>query len=174
MVVLGWTTCGGITADAGVSSWLRCAAISGVSGRSLRSDFVRLLRRSCLVPARWARRLWARDFADRRTVSDVFALASRTEGSPVALIEAMSAGLPVLATSISGVFELLGGPEAAVLVDPDDLPGATAALVSLCGDAERRARIGAAAQTLVRARRSIDLEVARTESMYLELLWTAG
>lgn len=105
--------------------------------------------------------------------SDVFALASRAEGSPVALIEAMSAGLPVLATTIPGVSELLGGSEAAVLVDPDDVPGAAAALASLCGDAERRARMGAAAQALVRARRSIDLEVARTESMYLELLWTA-
>ncbi len=104
--------------------------------------------------------------------SDVFALASRAEGSPVALIEAMSAGLPVLATTIPGVSELLRGSSAAELVDPDDLNAATLALVRMCGDASRREAMGAAAQQLVRSRRSIDLEVARTESMYLELLWT--
>lgn len=106
--------------------------------------------------------------------SDVFALASRAEGSPVALIEAMSAGLPVLATTVAGVSELLTDSDAAVLVDPDDLDGATAALASLCTDAELRSRMGAAAEALVRARRSIDLEVARTESIYLELLWTSS
>ena len=106
--------------------------------------------------------------------SDVFALASRAEGSPVALIEAMSAGLPVLATAIPGVSELLGGSDAAILVDPDDLTGAVDALAALCEDTERRQRMGAAAEELVRSRRSIDLEVARTESMYLELLWTTS
>lgn len=115
------------------------------------------------------------EVADVRPVlaaSDVFALASRAEGSPVALIEAMAAELPVLATTIPGVAELLAGSDAAVLVDPDDGPGAAAALADLCSDATRRSAMGAAAQSLVRARRSIDLEVARTESLYLELLWT--
>lgn len=104
--------------------------------------------------------------------SDVFALASRAEGSPVALIEAMAAGLPVLATTIPGINELLTGSDAAVLVDPDDGPGAAVALAALCSDPARRDAMGAAARALVRARRSIDLEVARTESLYLELLWT--
>ena len=103
--------------------------------------------------------------------SDVFALASRAEGSPVALIEAMSARLPVLATTIPGVVELLTESYGAVLVGPDDVAAATDALAALCSDAESRQRMGNAAQELVRARRSIDLEVARTESMYLELLW---
>lgn len=104
--------------------------------------------------------------------SDVFALASRAEGSPVALLEAMSAGLPVLATTIPGVSELLVGSAGAVLVDPDDEAAATAALRRLCSDEDHRAASGRAAEHLVRSRRSIDLEVARTESMYLELLWT--
>lgn len=102
--------------------------------------------------------------------SDVFALASRAEGSPVALIEAMSAGLPVLATTIPGVTELLTGSPAAVLIDPDDLIGARAALSSLCVGPHIRSSMAQAAESLVRSRRSIDLEVARTESLYLELL----
>lgn len=105
------------------------------------------------------------------SASDVFALASRAEGSPVALIEAMSAGLPVLATTIPGVSELLEGSEAAVLVHPDDPNGAAIALEYLCGDENRRAEMGLAAEALVRSSRSIDLEVARTKSLYLELMW---
>ena len=107
------------------------------------------------------------------TATDVFALASRSEGSPVALIEAMSAGLPVLATTIPGVAELLDGSDAAILVDPEDLDGATEALFRLCSGAGLRSDMGAAAEALVRSRRSIDLEVARTESLYLELLWSS-
>jgi|GEM_PF-3303970 len=104
--------------------------------------------------------------------SDVFALASRAEGSPVALIEAMSAGLPVLATTIPGVMELLAGSDAAVLVDPDDLSAAAGGLRQLCSDEGLRSVMGSAAEALVRSRRSIDLEVARTEALYLELLWS--
>lgn len=104
--------------------------------------------------------------------SDVFALASRAEGSPVALIEAMSAGLPVLATTIPGVSELLRGSDAAILVDPEDVTAATRGLQRLCADRDLRAEMGNAAEELVRTRRSINLEVARTESLYLELLWS--
>lgn len=106
--------------------------------------------------------------------TDVFALASRAEGSPVALIEAMSAGLPVLATTIPGVAELLEGSDAAILVGPDDVTGAADALAGLCADADQRRRMGEASQLLVRSRRSVDLEVARTESLYLEVLWSSS
>lgn len=104
--------------------------------------------------------------------ADVFVLLSRAEGSPVALIEAMSAGLPVVTTEIGGISELLTGSDAAILVDPEDLGAATSALAQVVSDDERRARMAEAALDLVTTRRSIDLEVARTESLYLELLWT--
>lgn len=103
--------------------------------------------------------------------SDIFALVSRAEGSPIALLEAMSVGLPVLASRIPGVHELVDGSGAAILVGPDDLVGAMNALQTMVDDSSVRAAMAQCAQSLVRERRSIDVEVARIESMYLELLW---
>ncbi len=104
--------------------------------------------------------------------SDVFALVSRKEGSPVAILEAMSARLPILASAIPGVTEFLQGSVAATLVDPDDVDAAAQALASLCGDESLRRGQGRAGEVQVQDR-SIRVEVARTESMYFELLWTS-
>ncbi len=58
---------------------------------------------------------------------DCFVLSSRTEGTPIALLEAMAAGVPVVATRVGGVPDVVG-PEDALLVPPDD-PVALAAAV---------------------------------------------
>jgi glycosyltransferase involved in cell wall biosynthesis len=105
-------------------------------------------------------------------VSDVFGFVSRSEGSPVSVVEAMSAGLPTLGSTIPGMVTLLEGADAAILVDPDDVAGATAALAALCRDADRRREMGSRAAAVARTRRSVDLAVARTEALYLELLRT--
>ena len=59
---------------------------------------------------------------------DAFVLSSRTEGTPIALFEAMAAGVPVVATAVGGVPDVVSGTEA-LLVPPDD-PAALAAAVS--------------------------------------------
>ncbi len=104
--------------------------------------------------------------------SDVFALTSRSEGSPVALLEAMSAGLPIVASAIPGIREFLYGVAGVDLVEVDDDAATSAALTRLVTDSDQRRERGKDTLDLVTARRSINLEVARTESMYLELLWT--
>jgi glycosyltransferase involved in cell wall biosynthesis len=58
---------------------------------------------------------------------DVFVLSSRTEGTPIVLLEAMAAGVPVVATRVGGVPDVLDA-EAAVLVPPDD-PAALATAI---------------------------------------------
>jgi glycosyltransferase involved in cell wall biosynthesis len=97
-------------------------------------------------------------------LTHVFCLLSSYEGMPMGILEAMHAGLPVVATNAFGQRELLADG-AGLLVPIDDVPAAAAAIGTLVGDAELRARIGAAARERVRGKYSWDT-VAR---QYLEL-----
>lgn len=76
---------------------------------------------------------------------DVFALASHWEGSPMAVIEAMAARLPVVATAVGGVPELVVDGVTGRLTPPGDAAALAAALADLVDDPEKRRRFGAAA-----------------------------
>jgi glycosyltransferase involved in cell wall biosynthesis len=69
---------------------------------------------------------------------DAFALTSRTEGTPMALLEAMASGLPVVATAVGGVPAVLEG-EAGLLVSPERPAEVAAALARLHADETLRA-----------------------------------
>lgn len=81
------------------------------------------------------------DVPDVLAAADVFALASDYEGLPVALMEAMALGLPVVATAVGGVAEVVG-PDIGRLVPPRDAPALAAAIVAVCSDANLRQRLG--------------------------------
>jgi glycosyltransferase involved in cell wall biosynthesis len=76
---------------------------------------------------------------------DLFALASHWEGAPMAVIEAMAAGLPVVATAVGGVPELVVDGENGLLTPPGDAEALAAALAALADGPEKRLRFGAAA-----------------------------
>jgi glycosyltransferase involved in cell wall biosynthesis len=86
---------------------------------------------------------------------DVFVLPSRMDPSPLALLEAMVMGLPVVGTRVGGIPEQLGS-EAGLLVAPEDPEALAEAVLRLAGEPELRARLGAAARA--RARRLFTLE----------------
>ncbi|MGV9270471.1 glycosyltransferase [Kitasatospora sp. NPDC003701] len=77
---------------------------------------------------------------------DVFTLSSRQEGLPVALMEAMTSGLPSVVTRVGGMPEVLDDGDQGLLVEPGDPAALAAALGRLADDRELRERLGAAAR----------------------------
>jgi len=77
---------------------------------------------------------------------DLFALASNWEGMPIAVVEAMAAGLPVAATAVGGVPELVGHGATGLLVPPGDTPALADALALLARDPVLRRELGRAAR----------------------------
>lgn len=77
--------------------------------------------------------------------ADVFAMPSISEGLPVALLEAMAHELPVVASAVGGIGEILDDGVDALLVEPGDPAGLVEALGSLLLDPEQRRRLGVAA-----------------------------
>jgi glycosyltransferase involved in cell wall biosynthesis len=76
---------------------------------------------------------------------DVFALSSRFEGLPIALLEAMATGVAPVATTVGGIPEVITDGQNGLLVDPGDPSALAAALGRVLGDDELRAHLGAAA-----------------------------
>ena len=99
----------------------------------------------------------------------VVALASRRESFPNALLEAMAAGRPVVATSVGGVPELVLDGENGRTVPPDDADAFGDALTELLGDLEKVAAFGRAARATAE-RHGWDTVVARTEAVYRSLV----
>jgi glycosyltransferase involved in cell wall biosynthesis len=77
---------------------------------------------------------------------DVFVLGSRWEGLPVALMEALALGLPIVATRVGGVAEVLVSSAASILVPPADPVALAEALQLVLDDPGRRASMGQTAQ----------------------------
>lgn len=82
---------------------------------------------------------------------DVLALASRTEGLPMVLLEAMACGVPCVATAVGGVPALLADADGE-LVEPGDVSAMSAALGRLCSDESLRRRVGSAARDCILTR----------------------
>ncbi len=99
---------------------------------------------------------WRRDLQTVYSATDVLALTSRNEGTPVAVIEAMAAGTAVVATSVGGVPDLIEDGLNGLLVPPGDLDAMADALTRLLRDPEERDRLGGAGRAHVLTRYGAD------------------
>ena len=105
------------------------------------------------------------DIPELMRAADVFVLPSYREGMPVALLEAMASGLPVVATDIRGSREAVTA-DTGLLVQPGDPAGLAAALGRLGPDADLRAVLGANARERARAQFSTARSLQPQLEMY--------
>jgi len=106
--------------------------------------------------------------------ADMFALTSESEGISNALLEAMSAGLCCLATSVGGNPEVLDNGNCGLLLPVGDVPTWSSALVKLGSSQQLRRQFGIVASERVRAEYGLDVVAARYEAMYAGLLGVPG
>ena len=97
---------------------------------------------------------------------DVFALSSREEGIPNALLEAMAAARPSVATAVGGTPEVMTDGETGWLVPPRSPEAMAAALEQALGDPAEATRRGAAARRAAEEKLSIDAMARRHEAFY--------
>lgn len=104
--------------------------------------------------------------------ADAFVLPSRSEAFPNGAIEAMAAGLPVVASAVGGLLDLIDDGRTGVLVRPDDPAALAHALEALIASPEPAADLGASAREEVTRRYSFDRMVRAFEDLYLSRLGT--
>jgi glycosyltransferase involved in cell wall biosynthesis len=100
--------------------------------------------------------------------SDVLVLPSYAEGMAMALVEAMSWGLPVVTTSVGGAGDFLEQGRNCLLVSPGDVGGIRDAMANLARDPELRLQLGLAARDTI-SRFSIDTYISTLSALYEEL-----
>ena len=113
---------------------------------------------------------WRADLTTIYGATDVFALTSRNEGTPVALIEAMASGVPGVSTDVGGVRDVVVSRDVGVLVPFGDGEALAGAIGDLLASPERRRRMGESARTEVRVRYHLDRLLSDLTGLYDELL----
>ncbi len=109
------------------------------------------------------------DIPDLLAAADLFALASDWEGFPLAILEAMAAGLPIVATRVGCVPEMVEHGRTSLLVSPRDEHALAHALRTLTEDPDRRRDMGAAARARPKSF-SVSTMVSAYDNLFSRLL----
>jgi glycosyltransferase involved in cell wall biosynthesis len=106
------------------------------------------------------------DVPDLLAASDSFVLPSLWEGLPMALIEAMASGLPIIATAVSGTNQVMVPGETGLLVAPGDTAALREAIVALLSEPARAAAMGVSARQRVELSFSAKQQAEAHMAMY--------
>jgi glycosyltransferase involved in cell wall biosynthesis len=114
------------------------------------------------------------DVSDLLAACDLVVLPSLREGLSIALLEAMAAGKPIIATSIGSHRELVGQAEIARLVAPADAAALCEAILQVWGDPALRTRLGATARILFDSYYTEDRMLNSYKQLYFDLVRAKG
>jgi glycosyltransferase involved in cell wall biosynthesis len=106
--------------------------------------------------------------------ADVFVLPSESEAFPNAVLEAMAAGLPVVASAVGGILEVVQHDRTGLLVPPRDPVALADALHRVLSDDVLAARVASAGRAVVDTRYSFERMIASFEAIYSEQLLRRG
>lgn len=113
---------------------------------------------------------WLDDTQDFLGTIDVLVVPSRYEAMPLAVLEAMHCGLPVVATRVGSIPEVVVHDETGLLVNPNDADALEAALRQVVQDADFRSRAGQAGRLRASQRHGLEAMAAAYDDLYREVL----
>src|SRR3989442_1413887 len=113
---------------------------------------------------------WRADLADVYADLDIVVCCSRNEGTPVSVIEACAAGVPVVGTKVGGMTDIITDGLNGLLVPTGDAAALSAAIGGLISDPARRSSMGAAGHKMVLERYGASRMVNELKQVYAELL----
>jgi glycosyltransferase involved in cell wall biosynthesis len=117
---------------------------------------------------------YQRDVAPYYAFFDALVLPSANEGTPVVAIEALAARLPVVATAVGGVADVVEDGVDGFLVPRGDVEALAERLAQLAGDPELRERMGAAGAARIPSRYAVERLIDDVDELYRALLAEAG
>lgn len=139
---------------------------AAIAGRGDEEANLRALARQCGVADR-LHLLGLRDDVERIfAAADVFVQPSRSEGLPLAVLEAMAAGLPVVATRVGGMPEAVQEGETGYLVPPSSPEALADALRTVLGAPDRGRSLGRAGWDRVKSEFSVERMTERYRALY--------
>lgn len=110
------------------------------------------------------------DLYEHLSAADIFVLPSRSEGFSNAIVEAMAASLPVVATNVGGNAEAVENGVSGFVVPSDDPQALAEAIMKLLADPERAVAMGAAGKQRVAEKFTIEAMMKQTTAIYTKLL----
>jgi glycosyltransferase involved in cell wall biosynthesis len=102
-------------------------------------------------------------------IANVAVLSSLSEGSPNALLEAMAAGVPVVATRVGGIPEIVTHGESSLLIEPRDTSAMSNAIASILSDTELAQRLVENSSERIRWHHTPELRVRKLADIYSSL-----
>ena len=111
-----------------------------------------------------------KDISKIYSLLDVFALTSLHEGTPMVILEAMAMGVPIIATDVGGVANIIQDNKNGILLKPEDPRLVSRALLKLLRNPDVSERLSSKAYRHVKERYSVERMVSQYESIYVDIV----